>query len=200
MEKSNFTRRGFVVASAVTAGLMASGVHAATAKQAETLVSKLVAEINAVIGSGRSEAKMIAEFENIFNRYADVPTIARYAMGRDSRSASNAQMSKFTKVFAAYLSRKYGKQFRKFIGGQIEVNGSKPVNQYFEISTTARLQGETPFEVLFLVSDKSGQLLFFNMYIEGINMLLSERTEIGAILDKNRGDIDAMITDLARAG
>ena len=80
------------------------------------------------------------------------------------------------------------------------MNGSKPVNQYFEISTTARLQGETPFEVLFLVSDKSGQLLFFNMYIEGINMLLSERTEIGAILDKNRGDIDAMITDLARAG
>lgn len=200
MEQNNFTRRGFVVASTMTAGLWASGVHAATAKQAEALVSKLVGDINAVIGSGRSEAKMIAEFENIFNRYADVPTIARYAMGRDSRSASNAQMSKFTKVFAAYLSRKYGKQFRKFIGGQIEVQRSKVVKNYFEVSTLAKLKGEAPFEVQFLVSDRSGELLFFNMFIEGINMLLSERSEVGAILDKNGGNIDAMINQLSKTG
>jgi phospholipid transport system substrate-binding protein len=31
-------------------------------------------------------------------------------------------------------------------------------------------------------------------------MLLTERTEIGAMLDKHRGNIDAMIADLRKSG
>ncbi|NDA30586.1 MAG: ABC transporter substrate-binding protein, partial [Alphaproteobacteria bacterium] len=53
-----------------------------------------------------------------------------------------------------------------------------------------------PFTVSFLVSNRSGKLLFFNMFIEGINMLLSERTEIGAMLDKRRGDVEKVMKDL----
>jgi phospholipid transport system substrate-binding protein len=36
------------------------------------------------------------------------------------------------------------------------------------------------------------------MFIEGINLLLTERTEIGAILDRNKGDIDSLIKDLKK--
>lgn len=50
----------------------------------------------------------------------------------------------------------------------------------------------------FFVGEKSGR--FYNMYVEGVNMLLTERTEVGAMLDRRRGDIDAMIADLRRAG
>jgi phospholipid transport system substrate-binding protein len=50
------------------------------------------------------------------------------------------------------------------------------------------------------VSDRSGQNKFFNMPIEGVNLLLTERTEIGAMLDKRRGNIDALIKDLLKAG
>jgi phospholipid transport system substrate-binding protein len=38
------------------------------------------------------------------------------------------------------------------------------------------------------------------MFIEGISLLKAERTEIGAMLDRRKGDIDAMIADLKRAG
>ena len=63
-----------------------------------------------------------------------------------------------------------------------------------------RLSGQAPFEVIFRVSDKSGRNLFFDIVIEGISLLKTERTEIGAMLDKRRGDIDALIQDLRRAG
>ncbi len=53
-----------------------------------------------------------------------------------------------------------------------------------------------PFEVDFLVSDRSGQPLVFNLIIEGVNTLLAERQEIGALLDRNAGKIDALIDDL----
>ena len=51
----------------------------------------------------------------------------------------------------------------------------------------------------FQVSDRAGKDLFFNMFIEGVNLLLTERTEVGALLDRNGGDIDAMIADLSKA-
>jgi phospholipid transport system substrate-binding protein len=38
------------------------------------------------------------------------------------------------------------------------------------------------------------------MVIEGISMRLSEKTEIGAMLDRNRGNIDGLIADLRKAG
>ena len=96
------------------------------------------------------------------------------------------------------MSRKYGKQFRKFIGGQLEIEGSRKVKNAYQVSTTALLRGQSPFDVTFFVGEKSGR--FYNMYVEGVNMLLTERTEVGAMLDRRRGDIDAMIADLRRAG
>jgi len=169
---------------------------AADAKDAEALVTNLVADINAVISSGSSEAVMVKQFEEIFKLYADVPTIARYALGNDARALSKSQMEKFTKIYSVYVSHKYGRRFREFIGGKIVVQKSRPIKSFFEVETLAHLKGWEPFTVSFLVSNRSGKLLFFNMFIEGINMLLSERTEIGAMLDKRRGDIQRVMEDL----
>ena len=169
---------------------------AADAKDAEVLVTNLVADINAVISSGSSETLMVKQFEEIFKLYADVPTIARYALGNDARALSKSQMEKFTKIYSVYVSHKYGRRFREFIGGKIVVQKSRPIKSFFEVETLAHLKGWEPFTVSFLVSNRSGKLLFFNMFIEGINMLLSERTEIGAMLDQRRGDIQRVMEDL----
>lgn len=173
--------------------------HALSEGSATQLVDRLVADINAVIASGKSESAMYGDFERIFSRYADVPIIARYALGVEARRASPAQLRAFTAAFQRYISVKYGKRFREFIGGQIEVQGARTVKSGVEVKTLARLRGQAPFDVTFLVSDKSGKPLFFNMFIEGINMLLTERTEIGAMLDRRGGSIDQMIADLKAA-
>jgi phospholipid transport system substrate-binding protein len=141
---------------------------------------------------------MFPKFENLFVKYADVPTIARSALGVAARGASDKQMKAFTKAFQGYISRKYGRRFREFIGGKIEVNDARAVKSYYEVISTAYLKGESPFEVRWHVSDKAGKSLFFNIIIEGVNMLASERTEIGAMLDKRKGDIDALIADLKK--
>ena len=172
---------------------------AADAKDAEVLVANLVADINAVISSGNSESVMVRQFERIFKSYADVPTIARYALGNDARALSKSQMERFTKIYSVYVSHKYGRRFREFIGGKIVVQKSRPIKSFFEVETLAHLKGWEPFTVSFLVSNRSGKLLFFNMFIEGINMLLSERTEIGAMLDKRRGNIERVMEDLQKS-
>lgn len=188
----------------VALGLAATALLAAlprpslalTAEAAKSLVDKTVADINSIINSGKSEGAMLKDFEKLFVRYADVPAIARSVLGTAARSASKGQLSAYTKAFQGYISRKYGRRFREFEGGQIDVAEARAVKSYFEVISTARLKGEAPFEVRWHVSDKSGKDLFFNIIIEGVNMLASERTEMGALLDQRGGDIDRLIADL----
>jgi len=193
-------RRNFLALTGAVALAPALPAFALTGARASQLVSTVVNDINKVIASGKSESAMIADFERIFARYSDTSYIAAYAMGADGRRATAAQKRAFSDAFQGYVARKYGRRFREFIGGRLEVKGVKQVKNWYEVETTAFLRGEAPFAVTFHVSDRSGRDLFFNMFIEGINLLLTERTEIGAMIDRNGGDIDAMIRDLKQVG
>ncbi|WP_092077568.1 ABC transporter substrate-binding protein [Poseidonocella sedimentorum] len=195
------TRRQWLAALAAAPALtLARPLAALTEASGRALIDRVVAEINTVIASGASEAGMFDAFETIFRRYADTSYVAAYAMGADGRSASDAQKRAFTDAYVGYLARKYGRRFREFIGGRLEVRDVVPATNAVEVRTTAYLKGQAPFEVSFLVSDRTGSDLFFNMFVEGINMGLTERAEIGAMIDARGGDIDAMIRDLRSAG
>lgn len=200
IDKFIVTRRGFGIGLVGGAAAFALPFSAAalTVDEAQALVNKAVGEVNAVINSGKSESAMFGDFERIFSQYADVSVIARSALGPAAKKASIAQMNEFTRAYQGYISRKYGRRFREFIGGKIEVTGARAVKSYYEVASTAKLKGEAPFDLRWHVSDKSGRNLFFNIVIEGVNMLGSERTEIGAMLDKRRGNIDALIADLKK--
>ncbi|MGQ0611549.1 MAG: MlaC/ttg2D family ABC transporter substrate-binding protein [Paracoccaceae bacterium] len=192
------SRRAFGAGLAAGTGFLAFAVpvRALTTDQARGLIDTAISEINAVINSGKTESAMFKEFERIFATYADVPIIARTALGVDGKRASPAQMASFIKAFQGYISRKYGRRFREFVGGRIEVTDAQPMKSWFEVVSIAHLQGEAPFDLRWWVSDKSGKNLFFNILIEGVNMRASEAVEIRALLDRNGGDLDALIAEM----
>lgn len=168
-------------------------------KDAENYVNVVAAEINAVIASNKSESATVKAFEQIFRRYADTNMIARYALGREARTLSGSEIKNFTKTFTSYISKKYGSRFREFIGGKIEVKSSRKVRKFYEVKADAVVRGQGRYDLVFLVSDRSGVPLFFNIFVEGINMLLAERIEIEAKLDRHKGDINALIRELQKS-
>jgi phospholipid transport system substrate-binding protein len=168
--------------------------------EAAALVSGLAGEVTQVINSGKREEAMYAEFERIFVKYADVPTIARSVLGPPARGLGGAQLAAYTQAFQGYISRKYGKRFREFIGGEITVRDARPLKSFFEVKCVANLRNEAPFDFTFLVSDRSGEDKFFDMLVEGVSLLKTEKTEVGAMLDRRGGNIDALIADLRKAG
>lgn len=197
---NNLTRRATLAGLVATMGLTTTPALALSTGDARALINEVVAKINSVINSGKSESAMYRDFEVLFNRYADVPTISRSALGPPARSASSQQLKQFSDAFAGYLARKYGKQFRDFIGGEIVVESARQIKSFQEVQAVAKLRGQAPFAVTFMVSDRSGSDLFFDLLIEGISLLKSERAEIGAMLDKRGGNIDTLIRDLKTAG
>ncbi|MCW8841810.1 MAG: ABC transporter substrate-binding protein [Rhodobacteraceae bacterium] len=200
--KSDLSRRMFL-GTALAGGVVSLVPVPALAlgdAQATQLVDRVVADINKVIARGGSLSSMISQFERIFSNYADVPIIARSALGVDARRASSGQLNAYTRAFKSYIARKYGKRFEEFVGGEISVLGTRKLKSFHEVQAQVKLRGKAPFQVNFLVSDKSGQARFFDMIIEGISLRLSEKEEIGAMLDRRKGNIDQLIADLKTAG
>lgn len=194
---TNLTRRSAMAFGA--AGILtayAQPVFALTNAQAETLVTSAVADINNIIASGASVGSMIQSFEGVFASYADTAYVAAFALGNSGRAASTDQRRAFSRAFGGYLADKYGRRFNEFAGGTIVVQGARSVDNYVEVQTVADLPGQSPFRVDFHVSDRTGSPRFFNLIVEGVNMLITERTEIGAMLDARGGDLNTLIRDL----
>lgn len=196
---NNYSRRWILAAGAAFPVISLAGpALALTSAEAEALINRMLVELNRIINSGRSAAQMFGDFERLFAKYADVPTIALTVLGPPARSASTAQKRAYTAAFRGYMARKYGRRFREVIGGRLEVRKARRVRSRYEVDTTALLRGEPPFDVTFVVLDRSNK--FVDMRIEGISLLKIEKDEVGAMLDRRRGNLDAMIQDLQRAG
>jgi len=192
------TRRGF--AGALAAAMLLPGTaHALTNAQAQQLVQSLVTDIQRAIDSGKSTSAILAEFKRILERYADMPIIARSSLGVAARSASAADLRAYTDAYATYVSNKYGRRFQEFKGGTIDIRGVRSEGQYLVVQARANLRGQSPIAVDFHVSDRSGSPKVFNVIIEGVNMLTTERAEIGALLDRAGGSISRLTQDLRAA-
>jgi phospholipid transport system substrate-binding protein len=126
---SNLTRRHILASlpAGIALAALPGSAWALNTGQAKALVDKVVGEVNGVIASGRSESAMLKDFERIFVRYADVRFIAQSSLGPAGRAASKADLNAYIKAFQGYISRKYGRRFREFIGGRIEVQEARPL-------------------------------------------------------------------------
>ena len=170
LNKFTPTRRAFLglMGGAAALAAMPTQLIAQSVNAARALVDALLVDLYALINAGRSTSQLYSDFETLLNRYADLPIIAQTVMGVDWRRASNAQRSDFITAFRSYIARKYGSRFQELIGGTFEITGARQIRNFIEVTTTANLRNEAPFEVIWLVSSGSGQLKFFNLVIEGI--------------------------------
>lgn len=201
---NDIDRRGVLTLS-LGAILAAAAGRPALALQsgvAEGLIDRLVADINGIINSGRTEGQMFGDFERLFNKYADVSLISQFALSRRITSViSSSELRAFEQAFVGYIARKYGRRFREFIGGKVEVNRSQQLREdTVMVTTTAILRGVDPFRVDFQVSDRGGKPLFVDMKVEGISLLRSEQQEIQAMYDQAGRSIAGLIARVKQAG
>lgn len=199
-QSNSMDRRLFVAGLTSAVALSAAPAQALSGSQAEQLVNAAVRDINKIIAAGGSQSRMLSQFDKVFGRYADVNIIALTTLGAARRSASKSEINAYVAAFRGYFTRKYGKRFNEFVGGQITVTGSRKSKSNIEVLSTAKLRGSAPFRVNWLVSDRSGSPKIFNIIIEGVNTLTSERAEIGAMLDRRGGSVARLTADLKKAG
>lgn len=198
---NRFSRRKVIGLALAAAAFAPLSAQAASKKQAEALILTVVDQVQAVINSGKSETAMIQNFEQIFANYANVQAIARSVLGPTWRSASSAEQKAYVKAFQSYVSRKYGRQFHGFEDAKIQVSGSKDFGKkgiiVQSVVTTSKF---APFPVEWHVVDQGGTPKFFDLYVEGVKLISTEREEVRAVLEKNGGSVAKLAQALNSLG
>ena len=139
------------------------------------------------------------KLKNLFEKYVDIPIIARAVLGKSWREANSDQRKRFIDAFKRYVSNKYGRQFSEFKGTTLEIVKSRDTltKAGVLVSTEVVVPGNPPLKVVWQISDGSGDLKLVDLRVEGISMLSTERQEFRAKLKKFNGSLDDLILDIS---
>jgi len=193
MKTNNKTRRFVMMSFLGIAGLYASPVLAFKKSDAEKLIKNLTNDVLGAVNEQKSDDIMFSRFEEIFSKYADVPLIARKALGPTWRGASKAQRSAYVSAFRGYMARYYGKRFEEFLGSEIIVSNSRKTSGGFLVASKIILKDGSSYQAKWHVIDARGKYLMYNLFLEGVSVLSDVRVQIGSMLDKRAGSIDRLI-------
>ncbi|MDC3090709.1 ABC transporter substrate-binding protein [Paracoccaceae bacterium] len=140
------------------------------------------------------------ELEKLFQKYVDIPIIARAVLGKSWRDANTDQRRKFVRAFKNYVSNKYGRQFSEFKGTTLEIVKSRDTltKAGVLVSTVVVVPGNPSLKVVWQVSDGSGSLKLIDLRVEGLSMLSTERQEFRSRLKKFDGSLDELILEISR--
>ena len=139
------------------------------------------------------------ELEKLFQKYVDIPIIARAVLGKSWRNANTYQRARFVEAFKNYISSKYGTQFSEFKGTTLKIIKSRDTltKAGVLVSTVVVVPGNPSLKVVWQVSDGSGFLKLIDMRVEGISMLSTERQEFRSRLKKLNGSLDELILEIS---
>ena len=198
-----FSRRIFLgLVAAASLGLGASTAQALTEDQARAHVASTIEQLTTLLETSGTSASRAPELRRIMEERANMPLIAKFSAGRGWREMDENQQSRFTDAFAKFVSETYSRRFDEFSGNP-EIKIGKTIDagrKGILVETLMSQSSGRPIVVEWLVSDRGGRVEIIDMVVEGISMAATQREEIGAMLDKRSGDVDALIADLASGG
>ena len=166
----------------------------------QKLVASLYNDLVATSIKEISKDQQKKELERLFQKYVDIPIIARAVLGKSWRDANTVQRTKFVHAFKNYVSSKYGRQFSEFKGTTLEIVKSRDTltKAGVLVSTVVIVPGNPSLKVVWQVSDGSGSLKLIDLRVEGVSMLSTERQEFRSMLKKFGGSLDDIILEISR--
>ncbi len=195
------TRReilGLLGMGAAAVALVPGRALAMTEAQASDFVKTLVADITALVKSGKPTAAQSEEFSRIFARYAALPQIARFVMGPAWREMTAAQQQSFTDALLTYVGRVYSGLLREYQGQTLRVQKAQDFGQKGVLVTSVGEGTDVQGSVVeFLVSDRGGDgVKVVDIVAEGVSLLQSQRQEFASLLEQRGGNVDVFISDM----
>jgi phospholipid transport system substrate-binding protein len=161
------------------------------ADDAAGFISDLGQRTVRVLAAKVSEGEREAQFRALFDEGFDVPAISRFVLGNYWRVATDEQRRAFVTLFEAYVVHAYAVRFNEYSGQQLKVTAQRAEGEDSALvqSVIAQPSGAPPLRV-----DKTEKGYKINdVVIEGVSMAVTQRQEFSAVIQRNGGEIDALL-------
>jgi phospholipid transport system substrate-binding protein len=174
----------------------AASAPPSSATGAETPVEFITALGNRgleVIRSAAPLSEKASYFRQMLRQDFDLSGMSRFALGRYWRIASHHQQREFRRLFEEDLLHFYGTRLSQYGGEGFQVTGSRPDPAGLVVtSRIIRVQG-MPIELDWQLRIRHGVYKVSDVVVDGVSLAVTQRSEFGAIIQRNGGQIEGLL-------
>ena len=187
-----------VAVAVVLAGLGMAYAHAETAATPNAFVESLGQRVvQALSDDNLSEAARFSKFRTLFQEGLDLPTIGRFVLGRYWRRATRDERKTYQHLFENYVVTIYAARLGRYRGETVRVVGTRKDGKHDTVVSTEILSEEEPsIRVDWRVRGTPGNYKILDVVVEGISMAITQRSEFAAVIQRNGGRLDGLLTQL----
>lgn len=207
MTANRLTRGAFIATLAALATFAATpAAHAARDQEAERYVQTNATSALETLGdTSVSATQRRRTFDELMARFADMPRIATFVLGRYSTQLRSdaALRTEWQAVFQDYAVAVYEDRLQRFTGASIQVTGSierAPGRDVIVQSQLRPTNGESPTTVQWrlLRSSDRWRVVDVSLVLDGNQIWLAQQQQRDflAALDRSDGDIRALMVEV----
>jgi phospholipid transport system substrate-binding protein len=185
---------GCVAAAPQFARAQAKAEPSAAQKFVQTLGDRAILELtDPQIADSARVMRMRALLTDSFDKEA----VARFVLGTYWNRASEAERGEFVRLYEVLVSYTYAGLFKKYSGETFEVLRERALDGdtvvYAQINQPGSGQA-IPIEIL--VRPTAGAYRAIDIKVEGISMPLTHRKEYASVIQRNQGQVSALLNIL----
>lgn len=166
-------------------------------EQVRSYIDTVGKDALAIISSGDAKEKKQAKLESLFEKTVDIPWVGKFALGRYWRTATDEQKKKYIKEYGDFLTSHYAGRFAEFSGGSYTITGATDdgEGEYTVNMQMRAADNKPPVEVAYRVHETNGQLRVFDVIVEGVSMITTQRSEFSSVVANK--SLDYLIEKMA---
>ncbi len=203
-------RRRFLgawLAGALIVALVAPGGFTGPARAdefsagAKKFIEALTKEaISTLTGRDISRSERADRFRALMLKAIAVKGIAKFVLGRHWRRATNGEKKEYLQLFEDLLVVTYADRFVKYSGEKLLVKKAEMRGERDALvhTTMVRVDGSKALKVDWRVRIKDGKYKIVDIMVEGISMIMTQKSEFASFIKRNGGKIDALLDELRK--
>jgi phospholipid transport system substrate-binding protein len=188
--------KGFTLALAVIAGLSSVPRPAMADEAPVAFIQDLGSRSLGVIRSDIPLSEKADYFEQMIHRDFDLTGICRFVLGPYWRIASAGERLQFSDLFADHLVHFYGRRLAQSGDGSFIVTGSRSDPDGVIVTSRIIPQSGAPIAVDWRLGVSDGFYKIEDVAIDGVSMALARRSEIAAIIARDGGEFEPLLSTM----
>jgi len=147
-------------------------------------------------GKELTDGERQENLRQILKSYFDVNGIGKWVLGRHWRKANAAERTEYLSLFEDLIVKTYATRFKAYSNEELTLAGTKSRGQTAIVRSVIKRNGQQPLRVDWRVTFPDGQYKIFDIVVEGVSMIQTQRSEFSSVIRRSGGKVSGLIAAL----
>jgi phospholipid transport system substrate-binding protein len=150
-----------------------------------------------IANENMSKDQKAAKFKTLLESSFDMNTIARFALGRYWRTATNEQKKEYLRLFKDMVVSVYSGRFDEYEGQKFETRSSRNDGDKDALVSSFVVPDKgSEIQIDWRVRHKNGKYQIVDVVVEGVSMSVTQRSDFASVIQRGGGNVDVLLEHL----